>query len=123
MIDITSQIVNIAKRMPGIDGRAYRGYPQAKVVPPYITVEPMGPVPELTDADGSVIQTHLTYSIEILATSREEVDQYLSMLADRLARHNMYPTGQSPAFESSNHTYRTSMTFDGLVDRRGHTFR
>lgn len=123
MIDITSQVIEVAKRIPGIDGRAYRTYPQAKVKPPYIVVAPMGHMAELTDGDGSEIHARLTYSIDILATSPSEVDRYLSGLADRLARYNLHLTGQSPMFESSNSTYRVSTTFDGLVDRRGHTFR
>lgn len=122
MIDITSQVIEVAKRMPGINW-AGRTYPQAKIKPPYIVVAPPYTVPDLTDADGSVIRAHLTYSIDVLATSSSEVDHYLSGLADRLARYNMHLTGQSDLFESSNNTYRISATFDGMVDRRGHTFR
>lgn len=123
MIDIMPQIIRICGRIPGIDGRVYRGYPQAHVEPPYMVVSPAGNSPELTDSDGSIISAHLAYTIDILARSQEDLDKYRSSLADRLARYNLYMSGLSDTFESSNHTYRISATFDGLVDRRGHTYR
>lgn len=123
MIDITDQVVAMMGRIPAVGGRAYRQYPQARPRGPYVVVTPTGGVPELTDGEGSAIISHQTFTIDILADSPRGVDHILSAAADRLCRINIHLTGRSPMFEGDTGLFRISATFDGMVDRRGHTFR
>lgn len=122
MIDIIADVVSLVSGIEALGGRVYRQWPQVRAKAPYAVVERIGRSVIQTEADGSEVLASLTYSVDILATSPSELDALEEAVTDTLASYNLHTTGTSPTWESSTKLYRRSITFDGVVDRRGQTF-
>lgn len=118
-INITDQIISICKETVG---RAYRAWPQTAPATPYAVVSLIGRNVEQADADGSEIIVRMTFSIGIMADRPSEAEDTAMRVADALATYNFHSTGFSGTYEEPNHFYRTNLTVDGAVDRRGNTF-
>lgn len=122
MIDILPDLIEELAALECLGGRVYRKWPQGRVDIPYALIERMGRSVVLSDDLGAEVVVNVTYSVDILARSPSELDSIQSDVTDTLARYNIHETGESPLFESTNRTYRRTISYEGTVDRRGNTF-
>lgn len=120
MIDPTDQFVELVK---GIVGRAYLAWPQKAPAAPYAIVDLVGRTPEIIDADGSEIAVRFTYTVGILAPKPSKARELAGEVVDAFATYSFHTTGFSGIYEDPNSLYRVNVTLQGVVDRRGNTFR
>lgn len=119
MIDITDQIIGIARE---IVGNAYRAWPQKAPKGPYAIIDWAGRSVEQVDADGSEVIVRLTYTIGVLAPKPSQASDLLAEVVDRMALYNFHTVGMTSVYEDPSKLYRANATIDGAVDRRGATF-
>lgn len=120
MIDDIATVIEAIS--PTVDGRVYRKWPQTRTQTPYAIVDRVGRSVTQADADGSEVVVSIAYSVDILGDSPSQLDTIQSDITDALASYSIHATGESPLWESTNQTYRRSLTFQGSMDRRGNTF-
>ena len=122
MIDVIQDVIARVGSVGALAGKVYRKWPQTRAQAPYAVVDRVGRSMVLTDTDGSEVIASLSYAVDIMASSPSELDDLESAVSDALAGINFHSTGSSPMWESSTKLYRRSLTFEGVVDRRGSTF-
>lgn len=120
MIDPTDQFLELVK---GIVGKAFLAWPRKTPSAPYAILDIVSRTPEIVDADGSEVAVRLTYTVGILAPKPSEARELAGRVVDTFAAYNFHTSGFSGIYEDPNNLYRVNVTLQGVVDRRGATFR
>lgn len=120
MIDPTDQFLEIVK---GVVGRAYLAWPRKAPSAPYAILDVVSRVPEIIDRDGSEVAVRITYTVGILAPKPSTARELAGGIVDAFAPYSFHTAGFSGIYEDPNQLYRVNVTLQGVVDRRGATFR
>lgn len=121
MIDITNDVVKIAKE---VFSEVFRAYPQKlNRGKSYAVINPSSHMSELSDENGEEITARINFTVSVFGKTPVECDASMIALTDKFNKLHMQCIGQSPSYQYDNNTYYVQVVYSVLVDRRGFTYR
>lgn len=122
MIDITEQLLNIARTVDDFEGRCYSYYPnQVKPGKPMMVLTCSGHDPMFSSGGEEVIAT-LTYTVDAYAKTPSDIRRLLGELTDKYGRLHLRLIGRASDYDSAYNLHHTQATFSVVVDKRGTTY-
>lgn len=120
-IELIDDLIYTAQKMPLLDGRAYRSYPNvdANTDKPFVVINPSGRSVLATDTDGQEMLVSLTYMVEIFADSPTAIDTIFENLNFLYSSKGLQNQGYNPSFNTDTETYTANAVWSGVSDRRG----
>lgn len=125
MIDLTDDIVGLAKSIPVLGGRVYRAYPNvdSDVDTPFAIINPATRNVIQTDTDGSELMVSVSFMADFFADSVSELDEIFAKLNELYNSKGLQNIGYNPSYQPTNEMYTANASWSGIVDRRGMVYR
>jgi hypothetical protein len=122
MIDITEQLLKIARTIDDFEGRCYSYYPQTmKVGKPLLVLTCTGHDPYYS-SDGEEVVTNLTYTVDAYGPSPSVTRDLLGRLSAKYSPLHLRLVGNASDYDSIYQMYHTQATYSVIVDKRGITY-
>lgn len=122
MIDITDQLLKIARTIEKFEGRCYSYYPQSiNVGKPLLVVTCSGHDPYYS-SDGEEVIVNLTYTMDAYGPTPSVTRELVGLLTDKYSGLHLRLLGNASDYDSVYQMYHTQATFGVIVDKRGTTY-
>lgn len=122
MIDISQQMLKMARTIDLFAGRCYSYYPR-KVLPkkPFMVLNLVGHNPQLI-LDGEEVIVLLSYEVVTYFPSQSELLGGIEALTDKYSTLHIEQTGISTEYDANLEMYGATVSFQVVVDKRGITY-
>lgn len=122
MIDITEQLLRIARTIEEFEGRCYSYYPKTvKPNKPLLVLTCSGHDPQYS-SDGEEVIALLTYTVDAYGQTPSDIRKLIGNLTDKYGALHVRLMGTATDYDSVYNLYHTQATYSVLIDKRGVTY-
>lgn len=119
MIDLTDDLIKIAKDCESLTGGMFRIFPQKKMAgKTYAVITPTMHAPRLMESGQEVI-ADLGWNVQVFGAGPKECDVIASELTDLYGKHNLMLNGITHGYSPEYRAYTVLISYSATVDRRG----